>query len=81
MIKTKTIKKRIVVCDICGSDTGYDAEQGYAENKKHFCREHHDVEIIFDSLYRFPKIQELFFNESKEKYVKDLDTKTGSKKD
>ena len=66
-----TVKLTLVLCDICEEKTGYEAEQGYAEKKKHFCRSHDGIERMFDNLEDYPKAQELFFTEAKEKYERD----------
>lgn len=66
MIKTVMVETKVVICDLCGDETGYSGDQGYAKQKKHFCKYHQKEETLWSSLAEYPKSQALFFEEAKD---------------
>lgn len=64
MIKTITIKKKVVVCDLCGGVTEFDSDQGYVQQEKHFCQNHREEEELWEKLGEWPNVQKLFFEEA-----------------
>lgn len=69
MIKSVTIKKDILVCDICGGNVRYEADSNYAKRSKHFCTEHRLIESLYEQLCDndYKNVASMFFEEAKRK--------------